>query len=282
MYTESPIQMITAFPGARILVVDDERNLRTTLTELFNRVGYRSFAAASGVEALRYLVNPEQIFDVVLLDLKMPGMAGTEVLERAREQTPETIYIIMTAYGTLESAITGIRNGAYDYLLKPSPIKTIFQTVEESLVRREEQRRRLQTDNPIQLLERALANLKQTSTPPAAAEPENPPRFLTAPGIVIDTQRHLVLVEGDPVHLTVTEFELLIYFMQNQNRALSLSELAHQLRGYEIDEQEASTLLRSHVHRLREKLHDRAAGHPFIRTVRGKGYCFMPPSAPVH
>ncbi len=262
----------TAFPGARVLVVDDEKTLRHTLRDLLQRVGYEATSAASGQEALHHLAA--QPYDVVLLDLKMPGMDGTEVLKYARPRAKETIFIIMTAYGTLESAILGIRQGAHDYLLKPSSVDAVLNAIETGLAERQEQQR-YPSEDPIDLLERALANLKEQPEPTEA--PQEKKRFLTAPGILIDLHKHLVLVENKPVNLTKTEYNLLTYLMQHPNEVLSPGEIVEHLRGYELSDEEASTFLRSHIHRLRQKIEPESEQPHFIQTMRGRGYQFNTP-----
>jgi DNA-binding NtrC family response regulator len=116
------------FPGARILVVDDEVSIRRTLTRLFARMGYQAAEAASGQEALEQI--GAQRFDLVILDIRMPDMDGTEVLKAARPAAPNTVFILLTAHGTLDSAIVAIRHGAFDYLVKPSPVQEIVRAVE--------------------------------------------------------------------------------------------------------------------------------------------------------
>lgn len=256
----------SASPPAHILIVDDERALRRTLADIFLRLGYRTTEAETGEEALGLIAR--QPFDLVLLDLKMPGMDGIDVLKAARPMAPDTVFIILTAYATLDSAIAAIRYGAFDYLLKPSPMGEIIRAVEAGLA---ERRRRLEED-PEVLLERALASLRQLAQRPAV--PPAGERFLQAPGITVDASRRLVVVEGHPVDLTPTEFEILIYLMRHRDRVVSARELAAHLRGCELEEQEARTLLRSHISRLRRKL-ERAAGHArWIQTMRGSGYLF--------
>lgn len=111
------------FPGAHILVVDDEQATRHTLAELLVRMGYQTVEAPCGHKALEHMAR--QRFDLVILDLKMPGMDGTEVLKAARELAPDTVFIILTGHGTLDSAIASIRHGAFDYLLKPQDRKSV-------------------------------------------------------------------------------------------------------------------------------------------------------------
>jgi two-component system KDP operon response regulator KdpE len=254
--------------GARLLIVDDEWAVRHTLTDLFESMGYRVDQAASGPEALEQIAR--QPFDLVILDLKMPGMDGAEVLETARPLAPETVFIILTAYGTLESAITGIRQGAFDYLLKPSPVKEIVRVVEAGLAERQ---RRLRHRDPIVLLEKALTTLKSSAQPaemvPALDAGE---RFLKAPDLAVDTFKRLAVVRGQPVHLTPTEFDILTYLLGHQDRVVSCRELVAHLRGYDLDERDARVLVRSHIRRLRHKVERDPAQPRLVRTVRGRGY----------
>lgn len=254
--------------GARILIVDDEWAMRHTLTDLFESMGYRVEEAASGPEALEQIAR--QPFDLVILDLKMPGMDGAEVLEVARPLAPDTVFIILTAYGTLESAITGIRQGAFDYLLKPSEVKEIVRVVEAGLAERQ---RRLRHQDPVVLLEQALATLKSPAQQPEmVSAPDAGERFLKMPNLAVDTLKRIVVVDGRPVHLTPTEFDILAYLVRHQDRAVSCRELVAHLRGYDLDERDARVLVRTHVRRLRHKVERDPAQPRLVRTVRGKGY----------
>jgi DNA-binding response OmpR family regulator len=216
--------------------VDDERAARRPLTELFGRLGYRAAEAASGQKALECLAR--QCFDLVILDLKMPGMDGTEVLEKAHSLAPDTVFIILTAYGTLTSAIAGVRHGAFDYLLKPSPVQEIIRAVEAGLAERQ---RRLYHENPVAVLERALTGFKATAQQPEAAPA--PRRFLQTPDITVDTLKRLVVVR-----------------------------LVAHVRGCDLAERDAGLLLRSHICRLRQKLERDPARPRLLFTVRGSGY----------
>ncbi len=261
-----PIDETCSSPAC-ILVVDDERAMRRTLRGIFEHLGYQAAEASSGREALDYLSR--QSFDLVVLDLKMPEMSGIEVLEAARPLAPGTVFIILTAHGALDSAISALRLGAFDYLLKPCSVKDITRAVEAGLA---ERRRRLSLDNPIQLLEKALNGLKSTR------EQERPgpsqERFLQVGPIVVDLLKHLAAVDGQPINLSATEFDILTYMIQHRDRVISCSELATHIRGYDLDERDARILLRSHIHRLRGKVeHDPTSPH-FIHVLRGRGYIF--------
>jgi DNA-binding response OmpR family regulator len=253
------------FPGARILVVDDEDAVRRTLTQLFTRMGYQAAEATSGQEALEQIAA--QRFDLVILDIRMPDMDGTEVLKAARPTAPNTVFILLTAHGTLDSAIVAIRHGAFDYLVKPSPVQEIVRAVEAGLAERQ---RRLSREEPVALLERALTSLKvagERQDTISSAE-----RFLQAHDLTVDTLRRLAVVRGQPVNLTPTEFEILTYLMRHQDRIVSCREIVAHVHGYELDERDARPLLRAHIHRLRRKLERTPEAPSLIRTVRGSGY----------
>jgi len=270
------------FPGAHILVVDDEQATRHTLAELLVRMGYQTVEAPCGQKALEHMAR--QRFDLVILDLKMPGMDGTEVLKAARELAPDTVFIILTGHGTLDSAIASIRHGAFDYLLKPHSIQTIVSAVEAGLAERQ---RRMHED-PVTLLEQALAGLKGAPPHPETAPPAEHileattfPKVqnfregrVSTPDIRVDVLRRLVIARDHPVDLTPAEFDVLTYLMRHQNRIISCRELVAHVRGYDLDEREARLFVRSHVHRLRHKLEQDPARPSLIRTVRGYGYVF--------
>lgn len=254
-------------PDARILVVDDEDSLRHTLAGYLRHLGYRVVEAASGPQALEHLRRAD--FDLVILDLKMPEMEGTEVLAEARPLVPDTVFVILTAYGTLDSSIAAIRHGAFDYLLKPSSIREIVQVVEKGLA---ERRQRLSRDDPVNLLERALANLKT-----GAAQPESAPapiRFLRGAEVTVDRLKQVVVVRGEPVELTGTEFEILSCLMRHQDRVLSCREIVRHVHDQKLDERDARLMLRSHIYRLRQKIEQDPSQPCLVCTVRGSGYTF--------
>jgi DNA-binding response OmpR family regulator len=257
----------TAFPGARLLLVDDEPAQLRTLGDFLEGVGYDVTRAPSGVKALEYLT--EDRFDVVILDLKMPDIQGTQVLRLMKSLAPGTITVILTAYGTLESAIAGIRYGAFDFLHKPSSVQKIVETIEAGLLKRRHDH--VVDSDPISSIEQALRNLKGRDGPEVSPSAQD--RFFQIGGLVVDRRRHRVLVDDRPVELTPTEYEILIYMMQHPDRIVSGREIVYHLRGYEIKEQEARDFLSSHLYRLRRKIEADPANPRYVVSIRGRGYC---------
>jgi DNA-binding NtrC family response regulator len=117
-----------------VLVVDDEANARNALAELLRDEGYRVESAADGFEALAKL--EEEVPDVVLTDLTMPGMGGAELLERLRARDDSVAVVVMTAFGTLDTAADVMKKGAADYLAKPLHTAALYPVIAREIEHR--------------------------------------------------------------------------------------------------------------------------------------------------
>jgi DNA-binding response OmpR family regulator len=260
---------------ARLLIVDDEANLRAGLRDLLSLMGYQVKEAASGHEALELLKS--QPYDLMVLDMRMPGMDGIEVMHRARQMRPDLSIIVLTAHASLESAIAAVKSDAADYMLKPFNIDDLAATISQALQERAEALRHQQLLN---LIGNALDTLDQTNksaaAPPSPPAPPAPPeRFLNAGPLTLDRQKRLVVMQGDPprtVELTEGETAILGALMEHPNQVLSCSQLIYAAMGYELDEQEAQNQVRIYVFRLRRKIEATSSDPRLIRTVRGRGY----------
>ena len=118
-------------PTLRVLVIDDEKNMRHMLEVMLGKAGYGVDTAADGVEALKKLETDD--FDFVLCDIKMPRMDGMAFLEQAGEKYPEKTFIMMSAYGSIETAVEATRLGAFDYLPKPFTPDEIRNATEKAV-----------------------------------------------------------------------------------------------------------------------------------------------------
>lgn len=265
-------------PRARLLVVDDEANMRAGLRDILSLMGYYVEEAASGYEALDLLEGAS--YDLMVLDLQMPGIGGVEVMRRAHKMQPDLSIIVLTAHASLESAIAAVKSDVADYLHKPFDIESLAATIAHALQERAEQLRQRQLLN---LIGGALDTLDQTekqrvppSSPPQAPSPPAPPeRFLHAGPLALDRQKRLVVVQSDPVRtveLTEGEAAVLAALMEQPNQVLSWSKLVQAALGYALDEQEAQNQVRLYVFRLRHKIETDPGKPRLIRTVRGRGY----------
>lgn len=252
----------------KILVVDDEETARISLADILRLEGYEVKAVASGEAAIESL--EEDSYDLMLLDIKMPGMDGVEVMLQATEMAPDTLIILLTAYGSLETAVDALRYGAHDYLTKPASPHEILSSVASGLARRaENQRKRLLLGQ----LESSLQELKDVEGVSQASVVGR--RVVTLPGdVMADMARREVWRGNDKVSLTPTEGKLLKVLLENQGRVMTHRELVFMVQGYEVTDWEAPEVLRPLVSRLRRKLSAFPGGGDWIVNVRGTGYVF--------
>ena len=242
----------------RILIVDDEKTTRLALREAFRQKGYTAEAAASGAEALRCLETAA--YDVVILDLQMPGMRGEKVLAQAEALSPDTAFIVLTAHATTDSAVTALRSGAFDYLYKPASLETLFTAVTRAIQKKEEATRQKRA---LQLLEEAANLLSRPARPP---EKET---ILRAAGLSLDLRRQTAVYHNRPLRLTPVEYRLLRALVENADATLSYAELARLAQRVDVPEDQAKAMLRTHIYRLRQKLTRR--GECPLHTVWGRG-----------
>jgi len=262
------------FQGARLLVVDDEKAMRVSLAEIFNLRGAQVTTAADGREAVELLNQHD--FDLMLLDLKMPGMSGIQVLEVAQKVRPATVVILLTAHATLDSAISAMRRGAYDYLLKPCEPRALISGVERGLAKRAEFMRR---QSLVGLMEQTVSALKTDR--PASASAASSAASAVSDGILhagpltIDTKKRQAFVGEQSLALSPAEYGVLTYFVRNADRAIACAELVRECLGYECTEQEARPVIRVHIHRLRQKIEADVNDPKKLVTVRAAGYMLV-------
>lgn len=217
-----------------ILVVDDDPELRRLLRQNLASQHYRVEDAADGEEALDKIAG--DTYDLVLLDIMLPGQDGLEILRRIREMELETPVIMLTARGDVEDRIQGLNLGADDYLAKP------FSMAE--------------------LLARVRAIFRRGSK----RSPD-----LDAGGIRLDTVSRVVEKDGEVVDLTGKEFAILEFLLYNKGRAVSRFTLAEHVWGDEFDPFTMSNFIDVHMKNLRRKV-DLPDAPSIIRTLRGVGY----------
>lgn len=216
----------------RLLLVEDHVPLADELTTSLGRQGYAVDWLADGRDALHQ--GTSEPYDLIILDLGLPGKPGLEVLQEWRAGGLATPVLVLTARGSWAERIDGLKAGADDYLTKP------FHPEELAL--------RIQA-----LLRRAHGLANQ-------------PR-LEAAGLHLDEGRQCVSRNGEDVQLTAAEFRLLRYFMLHPGQLLSKSHLAEHL--YDGETERDSNVIEVHVNHLRRKL-----GREVIETRRGQGYRF--------
>ncbi len=268
-------------PTAKILVIDDDMGIRFALREMLARDGYHVETAASGEEALRRI--DEEPFDVVLVDLKLRGIGGMEVLAEVRRRSPDTKVIVLTGYASLESAVEALRHGAHDYLFKPCKTVQLRESVRAALLKQRQERRQREVLHQLERhLTRSLEEIRATvvPAPPSAlrAAPDGDEaiaeegRFLKRGDLLVDLTRHIITLEGHLLELSPTEFDLLAYLISEAPRVVPAQELVREVQGYDSEPWEARETVRYHIYRLRQKIKEATGRTDVIRTVRGVGY----------
>jgi DNA-binding response OmpR family regulator len=271
---------------ARLLIVDDEHNLRIALGDLLRLHGYQVDEAASGTEALARLERAS--YDLMLLDMVMPGMHGIEVMKRARQLQPDLSIIVLTANATVDSAIAAVKSDVTDYMLKPCSPNDLYAAVARALQERARQQRR---QRMLELVGEAMNILRDgdesepavaTSSPAATsstvvAGPVNDDQLRVGP-LTLDRAKRLVTLEADPAHpveLTEGEVSVLETLMRQPDQVLSVKQLANSALGYQgLDKWTVESVVRSCVFRLRQKIQPSTDSPQLICTVRGRGYFF--------
>ncbi|MEM8601776.1 MAG: response regulator transcription factor [Bacteroidota bacterium] len=229
-----------------LLLVEDDPDLSTLVATRFTDAGYEVTTADTGPAALDAVAR--RVPDLVLLDVMLPGLDGLEVCRRLRADHPLLYIIMLTARSDELDRVVGLEVGADDYVTKPFSMQELVARVRAAL-------RRL----------RRIAELQATA--PSDAPGEAP---ITFDDLTIDPMRREVTRGGTFLHLTVREYDLLLYLAQNPDRPFSRTQLLEDIWGITYEGYDRT--IDSHVQRLRAKLEDDPGAPRFVRTVWGVGY----------
>lgn len=214
-----------------VLIADDEPQIRDLLQMGFSYEGFQVFLAANGPEATQ--MAHEQQPDVIILDIMLPGYDGLEVTRRLRRNCDLPI-IMLTAKDEIDDCVTGLENGADDYLTKPFAFR--------------------------ELMARTRAVLRRHNNSVADV--------LTFQDITLNRGTHQITFHDQLIDFTSREFNLLEFFLLNPRRALSREMIISRIWGYDYEGDD--NIVEVYIHHLREKLHDNPPR--LLQTVRGVGY----------
>jgi DNA-binding response OmpR family regulator len=259
--------------AAQILIVDDESSIRLTLSALLKRAGFEVTSAENGPEAVALLER--QAFELLLVDLKMPGMDGMQVVAAARRRQPDLAIIVLTGHGSLETAVEGLHHGVFDYLLKTTEPPQVIERVKAGLQARTQRMRERTLLDVVGTAVQELRGTQNTSSadPGPAGGGE---RAITVGALHLDTWRQEATLGGRTLALTPTEFRVLLCLAEHAGTMLSYAHLVRCAQGYDSDEIEAGELIKPHIHHLRQKLEPDPSAPRYILNVRGKGYLLSP------
>ena len=232
--------------GKRVLIIDDDALLAQAVQSKFESNGFRVEVVGTGGEGFQSISGA--VPDLVILDLGLPDIDGTEVCREIRRTSPLPV-IMLTGRTDETDRVVGLEIGADDYVTKPFSVS--------------------------ELLARAKAVLRRTATTPVpglTAAPEHADTRLSASGIEVDLQAHDVFVDGTLAALTPIEYKLLCVLMENRGKVLSPTELLSQAWG---DEQDDPHLVEVHIRNLRQKVEENPRRPQRIVTVRSFGYKYV-------
>lgn len=233
-----PPPVASKYAGKRLLIVDDDADMRLLLAEYFRRLGFQVDERESGASAFEPATGGT--FDCFIFDVSMPGMSGFELLKRLRERGVRTPALFLTAHDTLDYKVAGYEAGGDDYLGKPF--------------------------SPRELEYRVEALLRRTSPAP----PENDGERVEVGDLVIDKRRHEVIRQGERIDLTPLEFQILELLASEPGRAWSRNDLLDRVWSTEYEGYQRN--IDPHINRLRKKLETDTKKPRYVLTVRGVGY----------
>jgi DNA-binding response OmpR family regulator len=222
----------------RLLIVDDEAEMRLLLAEYFRRLGFEVEEKENGAEGLDGALKGH--FDCLILDVAMPGMSGVELLKRLRERKVHTPALFLTAHHELDEKVAGFEAGADDYLAKPF--------------------------SPRELELRVQALLRRGAELEGTPEAER----LHIGDLVVDRRRHEVYRGGETIELTPLEFQILELLASEPGRAWSRNDLLD--RVWSTDYEGYQRNIDPHINRLRKKIEEDPKEPHYVLTVRGIGY----------
>ena len=218
----------------RILVVEDEKLLCDGIAEDLELEKYTVERCYDGAEAYDLLLS--ESFDLLILDLNLPGMDGLDLLRAVRAEQPELRVLILSARAQMRDKVLGLDSGADDYITKPFGV--------------------------MELISRVKAVIRRSDRSKGSAG-----EVLKIGELVLDEQKHEVYARGQEVSLTFKEFELLSYLMKNRGLVLSRDKILNTIWNYEYEGE--SRTVDVHIGSLRQKL---GTCGDFIKTIRGIGY----------
>ncbi len=228
----------------KILLIEDDPDIAALLDIHIGDLGVELESVGDGREGLRKALDNE--YEMVILDVMLPGMDGLEICRNIREKKKTMPILMLTAKSEELDKVLGLELGADDYMTKPFSIRELLARIKS--------------------IRRRISSIKQDQYP------NKQPSVVEHGGLIIDLDKRKVQVDGQRVECTAKEFELLTLFALNPGKAYSREELLNLVWGYQFGGYEHT--VNSHINRLRSKIERDPANPIYIKTVWGVGYKF--------
>ncbi|MCO4799739.1 MAG: response regulator transcription factor [Colwelliaceae bacterium] len=230
----------------KVLIVEDEQDIADLIILNLQELSLHVDHCLTGELAIKSLEQQE--YQLIILDVMLPGISGLDVCRKIRETKPEQVIMMLTSRDTEVDRVLGLELGADDYMAKPFSVRELQARIRTQLRR-------------IHLNEAQSALLKKTQTPE---------QYLTLGQLQIDNITHRTLLAGKELDLTSTEFDLLLYLASHPEQVFSREQLLSSVWGYHHSGYEHT--VNSHINRLRNKVEKNATKPEIVQTVWGVGY----------
>lgn len=259
-------------PG-HILIIDDEATIRQTLARILQQAGFEVTSAENAEQAFSFMESTP--FDLVYLDLRMPGVHGLDALKYIHEQYPALPVVLFTAQPDLTSALEALRNGATDYLLKPLKPQLVIERTQSILANLKIERRKREIGMQIETLQAELKSIENGgSGKPGGTQPLSPikDRFIKRGALVLDLHTKRLIINEQVIPLPPTSFDYLLVLARHTPDVVNYQTLVAEAQGYQADAREAQELTKWHIHQLRQAIEQDAHNPSYLINVRGTGY----------
>ncbi|RJP49672.1 MAG: DNA-binding response regulator [Anaerolineaceae bacterium] len=261
-----------------ILIIDDEASLRKTLARILQQAGFEVTTAENAEQGLDFLKTTT--FDLVLTDLRMPGIQGLEMLKQIQASDPSLPVILFTAQPDVNSAVEALRHGATDYLLKPLKPETVIERAKAVLANLQKEKRIREITRQIEALQNELKRLENGETEgkgngAPAINPE-PVRFLKRGAVTLDLLARRAAINEETIDLPPTSFDYLLVLARHAPTVVDYQTLVAEAQGYQANMREAQELAKWHIHHIRQAIEPDPQKPVRILNVRGSGYRFVP------
>jgi len=259
-------------PG-NVLIIDDEDLLRTSLVRILKNAGYSPYEASNGRQALEW--EDYDNLDLALLDIHLPDIDGVEVLRQLRHKSPRLSVIMLTGYGSLDSAIESMRLGAIDYLQKPINPEILVARVRVIIEEQYIERRKANLRDQIAQLQRELNELEAISTRNPLQIPmthDTSDRFIKKGRLILDLKAKKATYGEEVLNLPPATFEYLCVLARYSPEVVDYRALVQESQSYQVSLVEARELAKWHIHMIRSASKNAGGLAENLFTSRGTGY----------
>jgi DNA-binding response OmpR family regulator len=259
--------------SGKVLIVDDELSLRQTLARILQQAGIEVTTAENGEQGLAFLASNN--FDLVYMDIRMPGLPGLQVLEIMRARYPDLPVVLFTAQPDLNSAVEALRHGATDYLLKPLKPDALIERTKKILLAQAKERRKREIIAQIGALQEELKAL-DSQDESLSAQPApvfgTADRYFKRGDLTLDVHARRLSIGERVINLPPTSFDYLVVLVRHAPDVVDFQTLVSEAQGYQTGPREAQELAKWHIHHIRQAIETDARNPAHLFNVRGVGY----------